>query len=71
MTIRVRIQLLTLEHCWSILAGSCLTTLLTAVISLLVMTVYLKNWVQSQYFNNIELMEDVKTWPTSQAVDFL
>jgi hypothetical protein len=30
----VHIQLLKLEHCWSISAGSCLTILLTALISL-------------------------------------
>jgi hypothetical protein len=30
----VRIQLLALEHCWSISTGSCLTTLFTALISL-------------------------------------
>jgi hypothetical protein len=32
---------------------------------------YLKNWLQSQRFNNNEeLMEDVKTWLSSQAADF-
>jgi hypothetical protein len=30
----VCIQLLALEHCWSISTGNCLTTLLTALISL-------------------------------------
>jgi hypothetical protein len=33
---------------------------------------HLKNWSLSQSFNNSEeLMECVKTWPTSQAADFL
>jgi hypothetical protein len=32
---------------------------------------YLKNWLQSQRFNNNEeLMEGVKTWLSSQAADF-
>jgi hypothetical protein len=32
---------------------------------------YLKNWLESQRFNNNEeLMKDVKTWPSSQAADF-
>jgi hypothetical protein len=34
MTMRFRMQLLALEHCWSISTGSCLTNLLTALISL-------------------------------------
>jgi histone-lysine N-methyltransferase SETMAR len=31
---------------------------------------YLKNWLQSQRFNNNELMEGVKTWLRSQAANF-
>jgi histone-lysine N-methyltransferase SETMAR len=32
---------------------------------------YLKNWLRSQTFNSDEkLMESVKTWLSSQAVDF-
>jgi histone-lysine N-methyltransferase SETMAR len=32
---------------------------------------YLKNWLPSQRFNNNEeLMEDVKTWRSSQTADF-
>jgi hypothetical protein len=32
---------------------------------------YLKNWLGSQRFsNNEELMEGMKTWPSSQAADF-
>jgi transposase len=32
---------------------------------------YLKNWLRSQRFdNNEELMDGVKTWPSSQAPDF-
>jgi hypothetical protein len=32
---------------------------------------YLKNWLASQLFNNNEeLVEDVKTWLSSQAADF-
>jgi hypothetical protein len=34
MTMGICIQLLALQHCWSISIGSCLTTLLTALISL-------------------------------------
>jgi hypothetical protein len=34
MALRARIQLLALEHCWSISTGSCLTTALIALISL-------------------------------------
>jgi hypothetical protein len=70
MTMRVRIQLLALEHCWSILTGSCLTTLLTAIIALREtyhLFTYLKNWLRSQSFNsNEELMEG-----SSQAADLL
>jgi hypothetical protein len=32
---------------------------------------YLKNWLGSQgFYNNEELMEDVKTWLSSQVADF-
>jgi hypothetical protein len=34
MTMRIHIQLLALKHCWRISTGSCLTTRLTALISL-------------------------------------
>jgi hypothetical protein len=68
------IQLLTLDHCWGISTGSCLTTLLTVLILLHATTtclIYPKNWLGSQRFNdNEELMEGVKTWLSSQAVDF-
>jgi hypothetical protein len=65
----VCIQLLALEHCWSISTGRCLTTLLAALISLQ-MTAYLKNWLRSQHMNsNEELMEGVKTWLSSQVAD--
>jgi hypothetical protein len=40
----VRVQLLALEHCWSISSGSCLTTLLTARLSLWVSTTCLPAW---------------------------
>jgi hypothetical protein len=30
---------------------------------------YLKHWLRSQRFSNKELMEDVKTWLSSQATD--
>jgi hypothetical protein len=70
----ILIQLLTPGHFWSISAGSCLTTILTALISLQVTTTcfnYLKNWLGLQCFNNNEeLMEGVKTWQNSQAADF-
>jgi histone-lysine N-methyltransferase SETMAR len=32
--------------------------------------IYLKSWVQSQHFNNNELMEDVKMWLSSQPAVF-
>jgi transposase len=33
---------------------------------------YLKNWLRTQRFNNIEeLMKDVKTWLSSQEADFI
>jgi transposase len=32
--------------------------------------IYLKNWLRSQRFNNIKLMEGVKTWLCSQVEDF-
>jgi transposase len=31
---------------------------------------YLKDWLESQRFNNNELMEGVKSWLSSQAADF-
>jgi hypothetical protein len=52
MTMRVRIRLLAFEHCWSISAGSCLTTLLTALITLRAdyhMFAYLKIWLGSHF----------------------
>jgi hypothetical protein len=70
---RVRIQLLALEHCWSISTGSCLTTLLTVLIAQSGnhLFTYLQNCLGSQRFtNNEELMENVKMWPNSQAADF-
>jgi hypothetical protein len=44
MTMRVRMKLLALEDCWSILTGSCLTTHFTALISLRTTTAYLPTW---------------------------
>jgi hypothetical protein len=44
MTMHIPIQQLALEHCWSISTGSCLTTLLTAVISLQVTTACFPTW---------------------------
>jgi hypothetical protein len=52
-----------LEHCWSLSTGSCLTTLLTVLISLPIdyhMFTYLQNRLQSQRFYKNELMGDVK-----------
>jgi hypothetical protein len=70
MTILVPIQLLALEHCWSISTGSCLTTILNSP-DLTPNDYHLKNWWRSQRFNNNEeLTEDVKTWLRSQAADF-
>jgi hypothetical protein len=42
--LHICIQLLTLEHCWSILTWSCLTTLLTALISLWATAICLPTW---------------------------
>jgi hypothetical protein len=44
MTMRVRIQLLAHEQCWSISTGSCLTNLLTALISRRATTTCLPTW---------------------------
>jgi hypothetical protein len=44
MTVCICIQLLALKHCRSISNGSCLTTLLTALISLQVTTTCLLTW---------------------------
>jgi hypothetical protein len=44
MTMSVNIRLLALEHCWNFSTGSCLTTLLTALISLRATTICLPNW---------------------------
>jgi hypothetical protein len=41
---RFCIQLLALKHCWSISTGSCLTTLLTALISIQTTTTCLPTW---------------------------
>jgi hypothetical protein len=49
-------------------AGSCLITLLIALISLLSdyhLLSSLKNWLRSQCFNNNEMMEGVKIWLSS------
>jgi hypothetical protein len=66
--------MLALNHCWSISTGSCLTTLLPALISLQVtyhLFIYLKNWLVPHCFNNNEeMMEGVKTWLSSQSADF-
>jgi hypothetical protein len=43
-TVHICIQLLTLQHRWSISTGSCLTTLLTALISLKMTTTCLPTW---------------------------
>jgi hypothetical protein len=61
MIMRVRTQLLALEHCWSISTGSCLTTLLTGPISLRATTLFasLKNWFGLQCFNNNEEFVEV------------
>jgi hypothetical protein len=66
MTMRIHIQLLALEHCWSISTGSCFDyppyrpDLAPSHYDLFT---YLKNWVGSQRSNNNEeLMESVKTY---------
>jgi hypothetical protein len=72
MTTRVRIQLLALEHFWSISTGGvqppCSPDLALSDYHLLT---YLKNWLRSQRFNNKEeLMEGAKMWLRSQAANF-
>jgi hypothetical protein len=48
-----------------------LITLLTTLTLLYHLFTFLKNWLQSQRFNNNEkLMEGVNTWLSSQAADF-
>jgi hypothetical protein len=61
---RVCIQLLSLKHYWNISAGSCLTILLTALISLLATKELVCN-----YNNREELKEDVKMWLISHVAD--
>jgi hypothetical protein len=64
------LQLLALEHCWSISTGSCLTTL-HLVASDYHLCIYMKSWFGSQHFNKSEeLMEGVRTWLSSQAAEF-
>jgi hypothetical protein len=44
---------------------------LTGPLSSCYVFTYLKNWLKSQSFSNIEeLMEDVRTWLSPQAADF-
>jgi hypothetical protein len=73
VTVSVCIQLLTLEHCCSISTGCCLTTLLTALISLKAdyhLFTYLRYWLRSQRFNNNKFMVGVKMQLSSHAADF-
>jgi hypothetical protein len=71
MTMHVRIQLLTLEHWWSISPWDCLTNLLTALILLWIPPAYLpEELVASQPFINNEIMKGVKKWLSSQTVEF-
>jgi hypothetical protein len=69
MSVPILVQLVALQHCWSISTGSCLTTLLTALISLRVTTVL--PTLGSQLSNNKEeLMKGVKIYLSSQAEVF-
>jgi hypothetical protein len=74
MAMRFRIQLVTLDHYWSISTGICLTTLLNSpdlAPNDCYLFIYLKNWLRSQRFKNNEgLIESVKTWLSSQTADF-
>jgi hypothetical protein len=80
MTMRIHTQLLTLEHCWNISTGNCLTTLLIALISLQATTTCLPTYLPTYlpeklagitgFNNNEKLMEGVKMWLSSQAADF-
>jgi hypothetical protein len=51
-----RIQLFTLGHCWSILIGSCLTTLLTTLISLRATATCLPTWRTDCYHSASTIM---------------
>jgi hypothetical protein len=62
----MRVELLALEHCWSISSGG--PELSPSHYHLFT---YLKTWSGSQRFNNNEeFMEGVKTWLRSQAENF-
>jgi hypothetical protein len=74
MIMRIHIQLIALEHCWSISTGELFDQppyspdLAPSDYHLLT---YLSDWFGSQHFsNNEELMEGVKMWLSSQATDF-
>jgi hypothetical protein len=59
------------EHCWSILTGSCLAALLTALSSLRATTTSLKNQFGSQRFNKSkESVDGAKRWLSFQAENF-
>jgi hypothetical protein len=74
MTLRIRILPLALEHCWSIAAGSCLSTHPYSpdlAPSDYHRFTYLKNWLVSQRLNNNkELMGGVRTWLSLEAANF-
>jgi histone-lysine N-methyltransferase SETMAR len=68
------IQLLALEHCWSISTGELYDHPPYSpdlALSDYCLFTFLKNWLGTQHFNiKEELMEGVKTWLSSQAADF-
>jgi hypothetical protein len=69
MTMRVRIELLALEHFnWELSDHPpYIPDLAPSDYHLFTCP---KNWFKLQRFNNNELMEGVKTWLSSQAADF-
>jgi hypothetical protein len=72
---RVHIQLLVLEHCCSVSAGSCLATLLTVLISLRATPTCLPTWRTDCDHNASTIMRSwwkvlKHMWLSSQAADF-
>jgi histone-lysine N-methyltransferase SETMAR len=74
MHVHIQVQLLALEHCWSISTGELFDHppySPNLALSNYHLFTYLKNWTRSQHFNNNEeLMEGVKKRLSSQAADF-
>jgi histone-lysine N-methyltransferase SETMAR len=66
---RVRIELLALQHCWELFDHPAYSPDLAS--SDYYLFTHLKNLLRSQRFSSKEeMMEGVKTWLSSQAADF-